>query len=228
MNNQPPLLSHIQRPRKVAIVEDDPDSCSYFRNVIDHAPGYACVGAFHTKAHAESKIPLLAPEVVTLDLSLYGVGTGKEFHLLKLLKAKLPKTRFIVITVHDDPCVLWRAIESGANGFLAKPVSPHALVLALDEVFNGGAVISPTVAARLLSHFALHGEAKASWNLTATETLALELTARGLDRKEICHLMGVKPSTLRTHFIHIYDKMQVHSESAAVAKFLGNPPFLPG
>jgi len=211
-------------PIRVAVIDDSDDERRRIAGLIQNEPAYQLVASCSTRAHAEALLPKLTPDIVLLDLMVPGVPRDNETEFLVVVRTRFPKTRVIIVTVNDDPAILWRAISAGASGYLVKPVAGPDLLRALQDVCNGGAVFTPAIAARLIRHFENNEKIRQSWNLTRKEREALERLSMGVDRDEVCLLMGIKVAGLRTHLQNIYQKLHVQNESAAVAKFIGLPP----
>ncbi len=212
------------KPVRVAVVEDSEAERARLGEVIRGEPRYELVGSYATRSQVEASLPKTAPELILLDLMIPGVPSENEMELLSHLRSRVPAARIIIITINDDPALLWRALQFGSSGYLVKPVTAANLLRALEDVANGGAVFAPFIAARLVRHFEAQERARQGWNLTNKERETLEHLCAGLDREEVCAKMNIKTAGLRAHMQNIYQKLHVSNESGAVAKFLGSPP----
>lgn len=205
-------------PIRVSIVEDHEPTREMLRALVGGSPGFVCVG---THAQAEDALARLLherPEVVLADLELPGMD-GEA--LITALKARLPGAEIVVLTIHEEPRRIFRALESGASGYLVKPVAPARLLEAIAEAHAGGSPMSSQIARLVIRTFHERGQAKRQLGqLTSREEELLGLIARGDAIKQVADHLGISVRTVGTHLRRIYQKLQVQSRSAAVARFL--------
>ena len=116
---------------------------------------------------------------------------------------------------------MFNAICAGASGYLLKNTAPARLLESLREVADGGAPMSPEVARRVVKLFReFRPPERASYHLTPQETELLKLMVDGHHYKTAAREMGISTNTVSFHLKHIYEKLQVHSKTEAVAKAL--------
>jgi DNA-binding NarL/FixJ family response regulator len=203
---------------RVATIEDDDEFRDHLVALISGANGYCCVGSFR---HIETALKHFAagpPDVLLLDLELPG-RNGLE--VIAEMVACWPKLAIIILTIHDECAQIFTALEAGAIGYLGKPVSPVRLLEAIAEAHAGGSPMSSPIARMVVRRFQEQGRIQQKLDqLTARETEMLDHISRGLSTKEIAALLGLSDRTIGSHLRNIYDKLQVHSRSAAVARFL--------
>ena len=130
---------------RVAIVEDQRDIRDGLRFLIDGTPGYACAGAFGAVEPALASLSPANVDIVLMDLGLPGLS-GLEG--IALLKARHPELRLIALTVYEDTDRIFEALCAGASGYLLKKTPPSRLLECLQDAMQGGAPMSPEVAAR--------------------------------------------------------------------------------
>jgi DNA-binding NarL/FixJ family response regulator len=132
-----------------------------------------------------------------------------------------PQLHFVVLTVHDDDERIFDAICAGASGYLLKKTQSTRLLERIREVVNGGAPMSPEVAARVLRLFRQARPAPpANHELTPHEVRLLKLLVEGHNYRTAAIDLGVSIKTIAFHMRHIYEKLHVHSKSQAVSKAL--------
>jgi len=151
------------------------------------------------------------PDVVLMDLvmpRLDGVQAMRE------LRARVPRTRVIVLTSFLDDDRLLPAIRAGAAGYLLKNVEPSELARAVRAAEAGEALIDPAVAARLVDALA-DGEERDEQPLTAREQEVLDLVARGYANKRIALELGIAEKTVKTHVGHVLAKLGVADRTQA-------------
>jgi DNA-binding NarL/FixJ family response regulator len=204
---------------KVAIVEDNRDIRESLAIIINGTEGFHCTGRFRSMEEALERI-VTPPDVALVDIGLPGMS-GIEG--IRLLKERYPNLLFLVLTVYDDDQRIFDALCAGACGYLLKKTPPSRLLEGLKEVTQGGAPMSPEVALRVIALFReIRPPERADYRLTPHEVRLLELLAQGHTYKSAAAELGVTAHAVSFHLRSIYDKLQVHSKSEAVAKALSN------
>jgi DNA-binding NarL/FixJ family response regulator len=142
---------------------------------------------------------------------------------IKILKNEYPDMTVLMITVYDDDERIFDAICAGATGYLLKRTPPAKLLENIKEAFTGGAPMSPEVASRVIKLFReVRPPEKVDYDLTPHETRLLKLLVEGHNYTTAAVELNVSYNTIKFHMRHIYEKLQVHSKSEAVAKALQN------
>jgi DNA-binding NarL/FixJ family response regulator len=141
-----------------------------------------------------------------------------------LVKQKYPQIKIIMLTVFDDDENIFQAIQAGADGYLLKDTEPQELYIAITQTLEGGAVMTPSIAMKALNLLrsplaeeADADEAEETIKLTSREVEVLEQLSTGLPYTSIAENLIVSPSTVRRHIENIYQKLQVHSKTEAIA-----------
>jgi len=200
---------------KVGVVEDDREVREAWRQMVEEAPGYECVGAYGSGEEALAALPARRPDVVLMDLNLPNM-TGVE--CTALLRSELPSLQILVLTVCEDVDLIFRALCAGANGYLLKRSAPTKLLAAIRDITLGGAPINSEIARKLIECFrtrqtSTQNEAE----LSRRESEILDLLARGYANKEIAEHLSISFDTVRTHLKKVYEKLHVRSRTEAVA-----------
>jgi DNA-binding NarL/FixJ family response regulator len=210
MKNEPEI--------KVAIIEDHHQFRECLRFLLDNTSGYCCVGSFQSMEEALEKIGFQLPDVALVDIGLPGMS-GVEG--VKILKERYPSLLMLINTVYDDDERIFAALCAGASGYLLKKTAPARLLESLNEAIAGGAPMSPQVASRVLSIFReIRPPEHAEYHLTPHEQRLLKLLVEGHSYKTAAARLGVSVKTVSFHLQRIYEKLQVHSKSEAVARAL--------
>jgi DNA-binding NarL/FixJ family response regulator len=205
---------------KVTIIEDQREVREGLAMLISGTSGFHCAGSFRTMEDALRQISDEVPDVVLTDIGLPGMS-GIEG--IRVLKVRYPDMPIVALTVYDDEEEIFNALCAGASGYLLKDTQPARLLECLKEVISGGAPMSPEVARRVIKLFrAVRPPERASHNLTPQETELLKLLVEGHNYKTAAGELGISVNTVSFHLKNIYDKLQVHSKSEAVAKALRN------
>jgi DNA-binding NarL/FixJ family response regulator len=209
---------------KVAIVEDNAPLRNSLVNLFDKTEGIRCVAALNNLMNVVSEIGRASPDVILMDIGLPNIS-GIEG--VRTLKSNFPVIQIMMFTVFDDEERIFDAIRMGASGYLLKKTPPGEIVLAIKELYQGGAPMSASIARKVIQSF--HQEKVADspgYNLTVRENEILYSLVDGLSYKKIAEKYCISISTIRTHICNIYAKLHVHSKTAAVARILGRT--LPG
>lgn len=207
-----------RRSIQVATIEDDDGYREHLAALINGANGFACMGSFRSAESALGQFARAVPDVLLLDLELpgrHGLEVISEF------VARWPKLAIIVLTVHDEAAEIFAALEAGAIGYLGKPVSSVRLLEAIAEAHAGGSPMSTSIARLVVRKFHEQGRRRKGLDqLTPRELEILDHISRGLGTKEIATRLELSDRTISSHLRKIYDKLQVHSRSAAVSRYL--------
>jgi DNA-binding NarL/FixJ family response regulator len=203
---------------RVAIIEDRREIREGLATIINGTPGFRCTGAYRSIEEALDGLREQVPEIVLTDIGLPGMS-GIEG--IRLLKERHPDLLVLMLTIYDDDERIFDALCAGASGYLLKNTQPARLLDSLREAAAGGAPMSPEVARRVIAIFReFRQPASTTGELTAHEVRLLRLFVEGHNYKTAAAELGVTVHTISFHLRSIYDKLQVHSKSAAVAKAL--------
>ena len=196
----------------VLIVDDHPVVRDGLRGILSSAADLSVVGEAGTGAEAVTRCAELEPDVVLMDLRM-PVLSGVEA-IRQLRKADSP-VRVLVLTTFDADTDVVPAIQAGADGYLLKDAPAEELLRAIRSAAQGEAVLAPSVAGRLMSRMAEPAR-KARSPLSPKEIQVLRSVASGRTNKEAAAELFVSETTVKTHLIHIYDKLGVRDRAAAV------------
>ena len=205
-------------PITVATIEDQRDIREGLAALIDFTSGFRCIGRYRSVEDALAGLSGAVPDVVLLDIELPGMS-GIE--AVPVLLAKFPRTLILMLTVYDDNDRVFEALCAGACGYLLKNTSPDKLLASLKEAVDGGAPMSPEVARRVVNVFReIRPPRDAEYDLTPHEVRLLKLMGEGHSYRTAGEVLNVTPHTVSFHLRRIYEKLQVHTKSEAIAKAL--------
>lgn len=205
---------------RTAIVEDMRDIREGLATLINFTDGFELTGNYRSMEEAIQKIKGNVPDVLLSDIGLPGMD-GIEG--VRILKDLYPNMTVLMITVYDDDERIFDALCAGATGYMLKRTPPAKLLDNIREAVSGGAPMSPEVAARVIKLFRdVRPPEKVDHDLTPHETRLLKLLVEGYNYTTAAAELGVSYNTIKFHMRHIYEKLQVHSKSEAVAKALQN------
>ncbi len=202
----------------IVLVEDDRRIREGLRVLLEGTLGFCCTGAWRSMEEALAHHWNPVPAVALIDIGLPGMS-GIEG--LKLLRERYPTVALVVLTVFDDDERIFNALCAGASGYLLKSTPPARLLEGIREVVAGGAPMSPEIARRVVSLFrTVQPPDHSEYSLTPHELRILKLLVEGHSYKSAAAEMGTAFHTIAFHVQNIYQKLQVHSKSEAVAKAL--------
>lgn len=206
----------------VCIVDDNNELRAALEEIVSMADGYKCIGTMSTAEEAISKLPLLKPDVVLMDINL---GSGESgIDCVKELKPKIPATNFMMCTVYEEDEKIFEALSAGASGYILKKTAPAKMLEAINELYNGGSPMSSQIARKVVAAFQSKTPTDSVSEidvLSNREKEILELLSRGLMYKEIAAELYISSETVRKHVYHIYEKLHVTNRVEAVNKFYG-------
>lgn len=201
---------------RVVLIEDLREVREGLSALISGTAGYKCVAAYGMMETALARIEKEDPDIILTDLGLPGMS---GIDGIKKLREIFPETPIIALTIYDNNEQIFSALCNGANGYLLKNTPPARLLEALQEAVDGGSPMSPQVAARVIKLFReFRPPENADYHLTPQETELLRLLVEGHHKKTAAREMGISFHTVSFHLKNIYEKLQVHSKSEAVAK----------
>jgi DNA-binding NarL/FixJ family response regulator len=207
----------VSEPIGLLIVDDHPVVRDGLSGMFASAGEFAVLGQASDGAEAVRLAQALKPDVILMDLRMPGLdGVAAITELARRGVA----ARVLVLTTYDTDSDVLAAIEAGATGYLLKDAPRAELVRAVRAAANGEAVLAPSVAARLMSRVRAPGgaSAHAEESLSARELEVLELVAAGNTNRETAARLFISEATVKTHLLHIYEKLGVSDRAAAVAE----------
>jgi DNA-binding NarL/FixJ family response regulator len=194
------------------IVDDHPVVRDGLRGMFAGEPEFEVLGQAGTGAEALTVAARCRPDVVLMDLrmpELDGVAT-----IVALRERGIP-ARVLVLTTYDTDSDVLPAIEAGATGYLLKDAPREELFRAVRAAARGEAVLSPSVASRLMG--AVRAPSPGREPLSQRELEVLGLIARGSTNREAAAALFISEATVKTHLLHAYAKLGVKDRAAAVA-----------
>jgi DNA-binding NarL/FixJ family response regulator len=199
----------------VVIVEDTEIIRESLTMLITGTEGFKCAGVFSNAEDALIQIPLLAPDVVLMDIGLPGIS-GIE--CVRQLKLNCASTQFLICTIFEDDENIFEALKAGATGYILKKTTPAMKLAAIVELHDGGSPMSGQIARRVIQAMHQPKTNDAFALLTEREAEILRILARGSRYKEISDQLNISIATVRTHIHNIYEKLQVQSRTDALNK----------
>jgi len=203
-------------PVSIIIFEDNDQLRESLVTLLNNSEGYQVTGDHRNVMDAANIIRRYRPDVVIMDIDL-PEKSGIEG--VRMIKETKPETLVIMYTMFEDDEKLFNSLCAGANGYILKKTSPYKLFEAINEVMEGGAPMSPTIAKRVLQSFQNKSAAQ-QYHLSPRETEILHLLIKGYSIKTIAAELKIAFDTTRAHLRNIYQKLHVNCGKEAIAKVL--------
>ena len=160
---------------KVAIFEDNKQLRESLKELINTAENMVCIGSFPDAGKLVRNIEFAKPDVVLMDINMPGISGIEAVHIIK---EKFPAVQILMQTVFEDNDKIFAAICAGASGYMLKKTTPRKMLEAVEETYQGGAPMSPSVAGKVLQMF------RSQSNITKHEFIQLSVR-----EKEILSLL---------------------------------------
>jgi DNA-binding NarL/FixJ family response regulator len=205
-----------ETPIRLILIEDHADFRESVSMVLEQRGGYECVGGFSTMEDAlEALRAGLTADLVLSDLGLPGMSGIAG---IRKIRALLPDARVLVLTAFTDKTKVFAALEAGAHGYLVKAGSAARLLETLEEVLAGGTPLDPKIAGMILQTFRQLSPIPEAEELSPREREVLQLSAKGLTRKEIAADLALSEHSVTEYIKRSFDKLHVRSLPAAVSE----------
>ena len=202
---------------RIAIFEDNRNLRQGLEQLVNGSNGFKCVGAFANCNHLLKSIEESKPDVVLMDIEMPGMS-GIE--AARLLKEHYPDVKILMETIFEDNDKIFDSICNGAEGYILKSTAPVLILSAIQEIYEGGAPMTPSIASKVLKMFKHKSVSEKSEDsgLTTRELEILKYLVEGMSYKMVAETCFISMDTVSGHIKNIYKKLQVHSKSEAVAK----------
>jgi len=202
---------------KVAIFEDNKSLRTGLYQLVDGSNGFECVGAYPDCSNILQNLDATKPDVLLMDIGMPGIS-GIE--AVQIVKCKYPEVKILMQTIFEDTEKIFQSVCAGASGYILKNTSPARILEAIRETFEGGAPMSPSIAAKVLKIVQDSSSSVQvySFQLSEREKEVLACLVKGMSYKLIADNCFISIDTVRGHIRNIYEKLHVNSKSEAVVK----------
>ncbi|MAZ73784.1 MAG: DNA-binding response regulator [Flavobacteriaceae bacterium] len=200
---------------RLAIIEDEVLIQESLKIFFDSVPHMVCVKASISVEDFLNELPALEilPDVLLLDINLVGM-TGIEG--IPLLLNEIPDLDIIMLTTFEDNDSIFKALCAGACSYLSKKTSLKKIQEAVEVVQDGGSYMSPSIARKIVNHYAPKATKKST--LSPRETDVVNGIVAGKSYQQIADDLFVSLNTVRTHIKHIYKELGINNKAALIKK----------
>lgn len=194
---------------RLLIVDDHPVVRDGLNGMLSAQADFSVVGEAGDGAKAVLMVKELAPDVVLMDLRMPEMdGTTA----IQKIRKEHPGVFILVLTTYDSDAEILKAIEAGATGYILKDAPREELFRAVRSTAQGQSYLSPSVATRIMGQLR-EPEVEP---LSPRELDVLSWVAKGATNKEIGRQLHISEATVKSHLIHIYEKLDARDRAHAV------------
>ena len=197
---------------RVLLVDDQTLVRTGFRMILDETDDIEVVGEAADGPTAVAEALRLEPDLVLMDLRMPGFD-GDEATARILVQR--PGIRVVVLTTYETDESILTAIEAGASGYLLKAAPQDEILAGIRSVARGEVALAPSIAAMLVKRVAAPSP---TVTLTPRELEVLRLVAQGDSNPTIAAKLFVGEATVKTHLLHVFEKLEVSDRTRAVTK----------
>jgi DNA-binding NarL/FixJ family response regulator len=198
---------------RVVVYDDNVARRESLQAFISLTDGYEFAGSFENCSNIIFDVELTQPDLILMDIEM-PIADGLQGVLL--VKKRSPNIKVIMQTAFDDDDKVFAALQAGAEGYILKTASVLQIAQCIEEVMNGGAFMTPSIAFKVMRYFKNEPQ-NIEYKLSPKETEVLGHLSKGLSYKMIADQMAISYFTVNNHVKKIYEKLQVHSLGEAVA-----------
>lgn len=201
---------------KVMIVDDQKIVLEGLKIVINSFEGIDVIATADNGKDAVDNMKIYQPDLILMDIQM-PIMNGVE--AIKKIKASYEDAKIIILTTFSDEEYIYQGIQNGANGYMLKDTSPEEIVKGIQSVMDGGSLIEPHVATKLLNRFnemasnTYSHQSKEDLELTEREMEIVHLIGEGYNNQEVSEELFISVGTVKNNITRILDKLNVRDRT---------------
>lgn len=201
---------------RILLVDDHPIVTQGLAEMINHEKDLVVCGAADTPSKALDQIAALNPDLVILDISL---SNSSGIEVLKSIKALSPKTRVLMLSMHDENLYAVRALRAGAAGYIMKQEATEKVLTAIRQVLKGEIYLSDKMEKRMMQQL-VGGRAARTGSpledLSDRELEVFRLLGQGHGTRQIAEELHLSIKTVESHRAHIKEKLHLKNANELI------------
>ncbi|MET3509621.1 MULTISPECIES: response regulator [Plantibacter] len=198
---------------RIVVADDHPIVRSGIVALLGRADDLEVVAEVADGAAAVAAAEEHRPDLVLMDLRMPVLGGAEA---TARIVQRVPGVRVLVLTTYETDDDILGAIEAGAGGYLLKAAPEQEILAGIRSVVAGQTVLAPTIAETLVGR--MQGGAPTRPQLSARELEVLALVAAGNSNRAIAAALFISESTVKTHLLHVFEKLEVADRTRAVTR----------
>lgn len=206
-------------PVRILIYDDNVALSTSLSSLLEDEEGFVVLAAMPNAETVDNDIEELQPDVILMDIDMPVVNGVEAVSRIRKISKTLP---VIMLTVFDDNDNIFNAICAGASGYILKRFVTEEIISAIRDVMAGGAPMTGSVARKVLQMVPQAKTETDTEKLSSRETQILQFLVNGYSYKMIAAELFLSLDTVRFHIKKIYDKLHVHTATAAVSVAIRN------
>lgn len=209
---------------KLIIADDHSMIRQGVRSVIETQPGWELCGEADNGRSAIQLARDFAPDIAVLDITMPGLN-GVD--AIRILKTESPKTKVLILSMHDSEALADEVLQAGGYGYLLKSDAAELLPKAIEALACGRHFLTSKLAhspgeTRLKPDAVAPKTGPVRSRLTPREREIVQLLAEGRSNKQVADALGISPATVETHRKNILGKLHLHSTADLVRYAIRN------
>jgi two-component system response regulator NreC len=201
-------------PIRIILADDHAIMREGLTALLADEPDLQVVGEAGTGREALSLIHRHQPDLALLDITMPDM-TGLE--VTAQVTAALSEVKVLILTMHEEEAFFFEALQAGASGYILKGVHSEELINAIRAVYTGGIYLPPQLVSSLVQDYlSRHPQLPPDDPLTPREVEILALLAQGLSNRDIAEQLMLSQNTVKTHRLHIYQKLDLHDRAELI------------
>lgn len=208
----------MSEPIRVVVADDHPIVRAGIVGLLESEPGIEVIGEAVDGAEAVALAAELRPDLVLMDLRMPVLDGAAATERILAAGGAAGGTRVLVLTTYETDDHILAAIEAGASGYLLKAAPQEEILAGIRSVAAGETVLAPSIAAKLVRRVRADASAPTAPTLSPRELDVLRLVADGSSNPEIARTLHIGEATVKTHLIHVFEKLEVNDRTRAVTR----------